>query len=31
MLYGSPIATFSGETVVVAQAIIWPSIPSSIA
>jgi hypothetical protein len=31
LLYGSPTATFNGETVVVAQAIIWPSIRSSIA
>ena len=31
LLYGSPTAAFNGETVVVAQAIIWPSIRSSIA
>ena len=24
-LYGSPAATFNGENVIVAQAIIWPS------
>lgn len=30
-LYGSPAATFNGQTVIVAQAIIWPSIESSIA
>ncbi|MBB6558254.1 hypothetical protein HNP48_000918 [Acidovorax soli] len=24
-LYGSPAATFNGERVIVAQAIIWPS------
>jgi hypothetical protein len=23
-LYGSPAATFNGETVVVAQAVVWP-------
>lgn len=31
MLYGSPAATFNGQHVIVAQAIIWPSIQSSIA
>ena len=30
-LYGSPSATFNGETVIVAQAVIWPSIEDSIA
>lgn len=25
-LYGSPAATFNGERVIVAQAIIWPSV-----
>jgi hypothetical protein len=30
-LYGSPAATFNGQSVIVAQAIIWPSIESSIA
>lgn len=30
-LYGSPSATFNGESVIVAQAIIWPSIESAIA
>lgn len=25
-LYGSPAATFNGEQVIVAQAVIWPSI-----
>ena len=29
-LYGSPSATFNGEKVVVAQAVIWPSIEYSI-
>ena len=24
-LYGSPAATFNGQTVIVAQAIVWPS------
>ncbi|MDD2927035.1 DUF1737 domain-containing protein [Rhodoferax sp.] len=26
LLYGSPSATFNGEKVIVAQAVIWPSI-----
>jgi hypothetical protein len=30
-LYGSPAATFNGETVIVAQAIIWPSIEAATA
>jgi len=30
-LYGSPAATFNGTNVIVAQAIIWPSIEASIA
>ncbi len=30
-LYGSPAATFNGENVVLAQAIIWPSIEPTIA
>jgi len=30
-LYGSPAATFNGQSVIVAQAIIWPGIESSIA
>ena len=30
-LYGPPAATFDGESVIVAQAIIWPSIEASIA
>ncbi|RQW23656.1 DUF1737 domain-containing protein [Rhodobacteraceae bacterium CH30] len=30
-LYGSPAATFNGQHVIVAQAIIWPSIESSVA
>jgi len=30
-LYGSPSATFNGHSVIVAQAIIWPAIESSIA
>lgn len=25
-LYGSPAATFNGENVIVAQAVIWPSV-----
>ena len=29
-LYGSPAATFNGENVVVAQALVWPSIAASI-
>jgi hypothetical protein len=30
-LYGSPAATFNGQQVIVAQALIWPSIASAIA
>ena len=30
-LYGAPAATFNGQTVVVVQALIWPSIEQSIA
>jgi len=30
-LYGSPAATFDGQSVIVAQAVIWPAIESSIA
>lgn len=30
-LYGSPSATFNGKEVIVAQAIIWPSIEKAIA
>ena len=30
-LYGSPSATFNGKEVIVAQAIIWPSIEVAIA
>lgn len=29
-LYGSPAATFNGQCVIVAQAIIWPAIESSV-
>jgi len=29
-LYGSPAATFNGDQVIVAQAIIWPSLEQSI-
>jgi len=25
-LYGSPAATFNGQTVIVAQAIVWPGV-----
>ncbi|MEK8032220.1 DUF1737 domain-containing protein [Ideonella sp. DXS29W] len=31
MLYGSPSATFNGSSVIVAQAIVWPSVEDSIA
>lgn len=31
LLYGAPAATFNGETVIVAQAIIWPSLRASVA
>jgi hypothetical protein len=30
-LYGSPAATFNGTSVIVAQAIVWPSVEESIA
>ena len=30
-LYGPPAATFNGQSVIVAQAIIWPSIESAVA
>jgi len=30
-LYGSPAATFNGDNVIVAQAVIWPSLEKSIA
>jgi hypothetical protein len=30
LLYGSPSTTFNGESVIVAQAIIWPSVRSSV-
>jgi hypothetical protein len=30
-LYGPPAATFDGKNVIVAQAIIWPSIETAIA
>jgi hypothetical protein len=30
MLYGSPAATFNGENVIVAQALIWPTIAASV-
>ena len=26
VLYGSPAATFNGERVIVAQAVVWPSV-----
>jgi len=29
-LYGSPAATFNGEKVIVAQAMVWPSIESAV-
>jgi hypothetical protein len=31
MLYGSPAATFNGENVIVAQALIWPTLATSMA
>jgi hypothetical protein len=31
LLYGSPAATFNGVNVIVAQAIIWPSVQNAIA
>jgi hypothetical protein len=30
LLYGSPAATFNGENVIVAQAMIWPTIAASV-
>jgi hypothetical protein len=30
-LYGSPAATFNGKEVIVAQALIWPSIEQGVA
>jgi hypothetical protein len=30
LLYGSPSVTYNGESVIVAQAIIWPSMRASI-
>ena len=30
-LYGSPAATFNGEKVIVAQAMVWPSIERAVA
>ena len=30
LLYGSPAATFNGENVIVAQALIWPSVQGSV-
>ena len=29
LLYGSPAATFNGKNVVVAQALVWPSVQGS--
>ncbi len=29
LLYGSPSATFNGETVIVAQAVVWPGTGTS--
>ncbi len=29
-LYGSPAATFNGQSVIVAQAIVWPAIEAAI-
>jgi len=30
LLYGSPAATFNGERVIVAQAVIWPSMQQAV-
>ena len=30
-LYGSPAATFNGTDVIVAQAVIWPSVEEAVA
>jgi len=29
LLYGSPAATFNGKNVIVAQAVIWPTVEST--
>ncbi len=31
MLFGSPSATFNGQDVIVAQAVVWPSIQDQVA
>jgi hypothetical protein len=31
LLYGSPAVTFDGRNVIVAQAIVWPSVRSALA
>jgi len=31
LLYGSPAATFNGQHVIVAQAMIWPSLRAAVA
>jgi hypothetical protein len=31
LLYGSPAATFNGQNVIVAQALIWPTVEAAIA
>jgi hypothetical protein len=31
VLYGSPAVTFNGEHVIVAQAIVWPSVAGAVA
>ena len=31
LLYGSPAATFNGQHVIVAQALVWPSVKDSVA
>ncbi|HEY8876215.1 MAG TPA: DUF1737 domain-containing protein [Roseateles sp.] len=30
LLYGSPAATFNGERVIVAQALVWPSVRAAV-
>lgn len=29
VLYGSPAATFNGQSVIVAQAVLWPATPAT--
>lgn len=31
MLYGAPAATFNGQDVIVAQAVVWPTVAAQVA